>query len=239
MSPISFRRKTIRGDKTLGERFQTARTIAKLTLDDAEEKTHVRWKYLAALEQGRFEDLPEEVYAIGFVRRYAQFLGIDPNEAATQYRCERIATQKFGQPHEETTPPTPALRIAQPLREARFAVTPKLFWIAASFVIIFAIAGYIWYQVSGFMSAPSLDLAQLKPQMTVSTPTISIQGTTEGFAQVTINAEPVATDPDGKFQQEVHLAPGVNTIEIAARNRLNKETRKQIQVLATYGQVTN
>lgn len=237
MSPISFRRKTIRSDQTLGERLQSARTVHKLTLDDAEEQTHVRWKYLAALEQGRFDDLPEEVYAVGFVHRYAQFLGLDPAEAVTQYRCERMAARKLGLVPEQLPAEQSRLRVNDSVREVRWAVTPKLFWLGASLLVIFAIAGYIWYQVSGFMSAPQLDLAQLQPQMTVSSPTISIQGTTEGFAQVTINAEPVATDPNGNFQQDVHLAPGLNTIEIAARNRLNKETKKQIRVVATYNPV--
>lgn len=239
MSPISFRRKTIHGDQTLGERLQAVRIAAKLTLDDAEAKTHVRWRYLAALEQGQFDDLPEEVYAVGFVRRYAHFLGLDPVAAVTQYRCERIAASRLGLVVAQEDPtPAPALAPAQTVREPRWVITPKLFWIAASLLVVFAVAGYIWYQVQGFVSAPDLTLAQLQPEMTVSTPTISIQGSTDGFAQVTIDSEPVATDPQGRFQQIVHLVPGLNTIEVAARNRLNKETRKQIQVVSTYNQTS-
>ena len=54
MSPIMFRRKTIKSDKTLGEQLSAKRTELKLSLEDAERATRVREKYLTALEGGQF-----------------------------------------------------------------------------------------------------------------------------------------------------------------------------------------
>lgn len=233
MSPITFRRKTIRRDKTFGEQLREARISLKFTIAEAEQATRVRGKYLLALEDGAYQELPEDVYTLGFVRRYAQFLHLDTILLTNLYRQEQLAAHKLGWVATKKGQPA-QLKLAQPLREPRVVITPKLFWLTSSFVVIIGIAGYIWYQVQGFMAAPDLELAVPRPDLIVSSPTIEIVGQTDGYAYVTINAEPVSTDPEGKFAQEVRLAPGVNLIAITARNRLNKETTKQIRVLADF-----
>ena len=44
--------------------------------------------YLAALEQGRSRDLPGPTYAIGFIRAYADFLGLDGDQMLTRFKAE-------------------------------------------------------------------------------------------------------------------------------------------------------
>ena len=48
----------------------------------------IRYGYLVAIEDGRFEDLPGTAYSIGFVRAYADFLGLDGNEVVRRLRAE-------------------------------------------------------------------------------------------------------------------------------------------------------
>lgn len=234
MSPIAFRRKSVRSAKTIGEQFEGARAHLKTSIADVEKATHVRAKYLRALETNSFDELPELVYTLGFVRRYAQFLGIDPQLAMNEYRGERLAAHKLGWSRKIEALPA-QFAASQTVQEPSFIITPKLFWFSASFASVVLVAGYLWYQVHGFMAAPNLQLAQAAtPEMTVSSPSIEITGQTDGYAEVTINAEPVSLDPEGHFTQEVRLEQGLNTIEVAAKNRLNKETKKQIKVLATF-----
>lgn len=61
-----------------GEFLQNARAYKGVTLRDAERATRINRRYLAALEQERFEELPPLTYARGIVRSYAQYLGLDP-----------------------------------------------------------------------------------------------------------------------------------------------------------------
>jgi cytoskeletal protein RodZ len=49
----------------------------KLELAEGEPNTHIRAKYLRALEDDRFDILPATVYAKGFLRSYADYLGLD------------------------------------------------------------------------------------------------------------------------------------------------------------------
>jgi len=49
---------------------------------------HIRYTYLVAMEDGRYEDLPGQAYAIGFVRAYADHLGLDGDEIVRRYKEE-------------------------------------------------------------------------------------------------------------------------------------------------------
>jgi cytoskeleton protein RodZ len=48
----------------------------------------IRQPYLQAIEEGRFEDLPGSTYAVGFVRGYAEYLGLDSKEIIRRFRQE-------------------------------------------------------------------------------------------------------------------------------------------------------
>src|SRR4051812_42171625 len=52
------------------------------------EVLHIRYTYLVAIEDGRYEDLPGQAYAIGFVRAYADHLGLDGDEVVRRYKEE-------------------------------------------------------------------------------------------------------------------------------------------------------
>lgn len=48
----------------------------------------IRYPYLQAIEAGRFEELPGTAYAAGFLRSYAECLGLDPDTILTRYKDE-------------------------------------------------------------------------------------------------------------------------------------------------------
>src|SRR5690606_26417757 len=73
----------------LGEMFRSARESRGLSLADVAELTHVRQEYLRALEEGRYDDLPEDVYVRNFVRLFAQAVGLDSERALSAYQSER------------------------------------------------------------------------------------------------------------------------------------------------------
>ncbi len=61
-----------------GELLRHARAYRGVSLVDAERATRINRRYLAALEQEAFDQLPPLTYARGIVRIYAQYLGLDP-----------------------------------------------------------------------------------------------------------------------------------------------------------------
>jgi cytoskeleton protein RodZ len=61
----------------IGSALRAARERQGLELSEIERETRIRERYLAALEEERFELLPARAYAKGFLRVYADFLGLD------------------------------------------------------------------------------------------------------------------------------------------------------------------
>ncbi len=64
----------------IGEKLKNERIKQGYSLQEVEEDTKIRKYYLDALENDNYEVLPPKVYATGFVRRYAKFLGLDEGE---------------------------------------------------------------------------------------------------------------------------------------------------------------
>src|SRR3954447_7610693 len=74
---------------SLPERLYAARERKGVDLYRAERDTKIRARYLAALERGEYRELPGAVYTKGFLRNYAAYLGLDPDEILLQWRRER------------------------------------------------------------------------------------------------------------------------------------------------------
>lgn len=78
-----------KGDKTamgvFGDRLRREREMRGITLDEISESTKISRRHLEALERERFDQLPGGVFAKGFVRAYARFLGIDEDQAVADY----------------------------------------------------------------------------------------------------------------------------------------------------------
>lgn len=82
-----------------------------MTLNDAQGVTKIRLRYLEALEAGNFETIPGEVYTKGFLRAYAEYLGLDGTAMVERYKSERQPAEADQADREH-----PAIR----LREARY-----------------------------------------------------------------------------------------------------------------------
>lgn len=70
----------------IGESLKSAREARGITLDKAEEDTKIRKRYLQALEDGDYDVIPGRVYAKGFLRNYAKYLGLDQEEIMIEYK---------------------------------------------------------------------------------------------------------------------------------------------------------
>lgn len=62
---------------TIGEQLRQRRQEMNISLKEAENATSIRMSYLQALEEGQMDKLISPVYAQGFFRQYAIFLGLD------------------------------------------------------------------------------------------------------------------------------------------------------------------
>ena len=94
----------------VGHSLKVVRERRSLALTDVSARLRIRRPYLEAIEEGRFGELPGAVYVSGFLRQYAEFLGLDPEQVLKSYQAEADGTVKrtvlnFPMPRpEERTP---------------------------------------------------------------------------------------------------------------------------------------
>ena len=88
---------------TIGETLTQARLDRKLTLKSASEATAIRLKYLEALESDDFDSLPSPVQARGFLRIYADYLGLDSGDLLSLLKGESAPVE--GSTEDSASPP--------------------------------------------------------------------------------------------------------------------------------------
>lgn len=74
--------------ETVGDLLRRAREGRGQDIEAVATKLRIRPGYLKAIEAGRFQDLPGSTYAVGFVRTYADHLGLDAEDVVRRFRDE-------------------------------------------------------------------------------------------------------------------------------------------------------
>jgi cytoskeletal protein RodZ len=117
---------------TVGDELRMRREEAGHTINDVSEAVRIQPRYLEALEKGRLEDLPGTVYALGFLRTYAEHYGFNGGAFVTRFKEE---TEGLRREQDFSLP--------EPIEDARVP-TAAIFIVA----IVLAIGAYVaWYSL--------------------------------------------------------------------------------------------
>ena len=203
------------GADALGERLVAAREGRGIDLFRAERETKIRRAYLAALERGDYASLPGAVYVRGFLRNYAQYLGLDPEEAVAQWHHDAPAYA-----------PEPAIVMPRPLVAPRKGLVLGSGVVVAAVVtvVVLAILAYIGFQLVRFAEPPPLSVVQppnVVTEVAQDASTYTLRGTTVAGGVVTIEApgrDPlnVTAAGDGGWLATVELRRGKNQFDVSA-----------------------
>jgi len=98
-------------EKNVGEVLRRTREFYGKTLEDVERALRIRSSQLGAIERGDISELPGRVYAIGFVRSYAEYLELDGAQIVHLFKSQFLngqnkASLSFPTPASETKTPT-------------------------------------------------------------------------------------------------------------------------------------
>lgn len=77
----------------LGQLLRQARLEKKISLDDVQEATKIRKRYLEAIEEGDYQVLPGSFYVRAFVKTYAEMVGLNGNEIAQYYHHDILTPE--------------------------------------------------------------------------------------------------------------------------------------------------
>ncbi|MDI6602068.1 MAG: helix-turn-helix domain-containing protein [Thermoanaerobacteraceae bacterium] len=83
----------------IGKILKETRESKNLTLDEISKETHILTRYLSAVEEGNYSIVPDRIYVIGIIRKYADFLGLDGSQLVKSFvdsvnRTAKITVQK-------------------------------------------------------------------------------------------------------------------------------------------------
>jgi cytoskeleton protein RodZ len=118
----------------IGDTLREARTRRAVDLEEVHAVTGIRVRYLHAIEDEEWDALPEEFYARSFIRKYARYLGVDPEPLVEEYRRQRGAA---GRAAEAPTSPfaRTSSRRAEALRRRR-ARQGVYAWVGGAAVLV-------------------------------------------------------------------------------------------------------
>jgi len=140
----------------LGASLRDARRKRGLELDAVQRATRIRRRYLEAMEDERFDLLPGVAYSRGFLREYAEFLGLDGSLYVQEYN-DRFA------PREETLPIAPRRSASRPVR-----VQPASLLVPAVLLALALAIGLAAWKLTGRGTHPAA--ATTPPATTTTAP---------------------------------------------------------------------
>lgn len=123
---------------SFGERLKLERVKRAITLEQISSSTKIGTRMLQALEEENFDQLPGGIFNKGFVRAYARHLGLDEDQAITDY------LEASGQ----NSPPPPGPEFKPPFdpKETSPSYFPRKIpwnWLAAGLLVV-ALALFLW-----------------------------------------------------------------------------------------------
>jgi cytoskeletal protein RodZ len=128
--------------ESLGQKLRETREQHNFSIEQVARDTHISKQYLEALEQEDFSIIPGETYIIGFLRNYAEYLSLNPEELVALYKNIQI--------QEQPLPMTELLDRGRPKISARIIIL---------LVIILAVLGAGGYLIYRLLISPERQAA--------------------------------------------------------------------------------
>lgn len=207
--------------KTVGSILKTARIEKGYTIEDVEKAIKIRTRFLEAIESDDYAPLPSLAYAKGFVKNYADFLGLDSGNVLAFFRRQSQDVPK------QTLLPN---QINKHFIPTPYRFTPRRFLMVITGIVIVLFLSYFGLQYRTLQSAPLLVIESPSDEMISTQPRVNIVGRTDTDATVVINNVSVFVRSDGKFFDTIAITPGVNTIVVTSTSRYGKMTTVERKV---------
>lgn len=196
--------------RSLGTTITDKRKERSISLSDLERETRIKKEFLLAIEEGRWQELPEFPVVQGFVRSIAHVLDMDEHMV--------LALLRRDYPKKEL------LQAPKPDVRNKFIWSPKWTLMAGALFVVLIIAGYLGYQYKQFVSPPELTVSKPQEEEVILPGMYTVEGKTTADSTVIINNQPTFINEDGSFAEEIEVVSETKEITIRAISRAGKET---------------
>jgi cytoskeleton protein RodZ len=118
--------------ESVGQKLRESREQHNFSIEQVARDTHISKQYLEALEEENFTTIPGETYIIGFLRNYAEYLSLNPEEIVTLYKNIQIQEQ-----------PLPMTELLEPAGPKAF---PRILVLVVVILAVLGVGGYLLYR---------------------------------------------------------------------------------------------
>ncbi|MGC5771521.1 helix-turn-helix domain-containing protein [Paenibacillus pabuli] len=120
----------------LGQQLREARLQKGMSLDDVQEMTKIRKRYLEAIEAGDYKVLPGSFYVRAFIKTYAETVGLNPDELLEGHKKDVPAEET-----EATMEPVIQKRSSRPVERSNRWMSVALMW---TFPVLILVLLYVY-----------------------------------------------------------------------------------------------
>lgn len=216
----SFKQKTL-NKQGLGQKLSLAREKRGISLKDASKICKIPEKYLESLEQEKWNNLPGDVYAKMFLKKYCSFLRVHCGISLEEYKKRAL---------QESLKKNNSKIKQNKLRLFFEGLTTHQIRRVLFVFVIFILLLYIYYETSRYMRAPNLEIFYPPKNYITSDNSIDIKGKTDPEATVYINGDNMEIEESGEFTKNVKLKKGINQFEIKSQRKHGRQQKENVVV---------
>lgn len=188
------------------------RFAKELSLEDVYRETKIQPKILKLLEEGDWQNLPDESYVRGLIKNYGEFLGLEKEVLLALFRRE------YRRKKEQE-------RELWPKFSFRFFPSPNFLIVLGTAILLLVFVFYLAFQYFSQVLGPELQVTVPQNEAVIQGKVVDIKGKTDPDAQVYVNGGKVEVSQSGHFSSRLTLIEEVTTIEIVARDKFGKEKK--------------
>lgn len=185
------------------------RKTSNQTLSELSAATKIQRSILEAFEEGRYDALPESLYARQFLKRYVRALGGDEAYFLHRFEEERGTCDFIG-------------NARLPIKKTRvrtfFSLT-RLSKLTGLLLLIVSVGTYMGWQIITITAPPNITLESPLDNSESLSGTVLVIGKTEPETKLDINGAHIPISVDGHFSVPIALERGANVITIEGATR--------------------
>lgn len=197
--------------RNVSEYLKGLRLSKGISRRELEAKTKIKTPFIEAIEEGRWDSLPDYTVVVGFIKNIASQFSEDPQKVLAMLRRDYPL---------KTAPVNPKPDVSK-----AFSWGPKMTFLTGVGVLALILIGYLAFQYAGFVKAPYLRVDVPVENETVSQKNLTVSGKTDPEATVKINNQPVLISEDGNFKTEIEVSKETGEVVIVTKSRAGKETK--------------
>lgn len=217
-----FVKKSVSLDQdSIGNYVKKIRQKRGLQLEDIAKKININSKYLEAIENGNYKELPKGIYSKIFFKKYINFLEIKHKNIINEFIKEQNRNCNF-----ESN-----IFFNRVVNWKNLLSFPKIIRNSLIFLLIVVCFVYLFIYFKNIFSPPFLEITSPEDNYIINEFYVDVVGQTNIESEVKINGQLILIDSDGHFSQKIHLKSGVNIVVITSKKKYSKENSIIRQVL--------